>query len=111
MAMLFQIRHALHYVYERPVFLEPTTLRLTPRSDPAQQLLHYERRLHPQPRGCSRVLEADGGEAVVLWFGPRQQQLSIAVEMVVRTTRHNAFDWIVTHPPALQLPAAYPPQW
>jgi len=28
--MLFHIRHALHYAYARPVFLEPTTLRPTP---------------------------------------------------------------------------------
>ncbi|MCP9943356.1 hypothetical protein KBY70_13250 [Cyanobium sp. ATX 6E8] len=108
MAMLFHIRHALRYVYAQPVFLEPTTLRLAPRSDPAQQLLHHELRVQPQPSGSSRVLEADGGEALVLWFDPLQHELSIEVEMVVRTTRANPFDWIVTHPPALVLPAAYP---
>ncbi len=107
--MLFHIRHALQYLYERPVFLEPTTLRLAPRSEPAQQLLHHELRVQPQPSGSSRVLEADGGEAVVLWFNPLQQELGIEVEMVVRTTRVNPFDWIVTHQPALVLPAAYPP--
>lgn len=107
--MFFHIRHALRYVYGQPVFLEPTTLRLAPRSDPAQWLLHHELRVQPQPGGSSRVLEADGGEAVVLWFDPLQQELSIEVEMVVRTTRSNPFDWIVTHPPALVLPAAYPP--
>jgi transglutaminase-like putative cysteine protease len=107
--MFFHIRHALHYAYERPVFLEPTSLRLTPRSDPAQQLLHHQLQIQPQPSGSSRVLEPDGGEAVVLWFPAQQQQLSIEVEMVLRTTRDNPFDWIVTHPPAAQLPASYPP--
>ena len=107
--MFFHIRHALRYVYAQPVFLEPTTLRLAPRSDPAQQLLHHELRVQPQPSGSTRVLEADGGEALVLWFDPLQQELSLEVEMVVRTTRANPFDWIVTHPPALVLPAAYPP--
>jgi hypothetical protein len=28
--------------------------------------------------------------------------------MLVRTTRDNPFDWTVTYPPALTLPAAYP---
>ncbi len=107
--MLFHVRHALRYAYERPVFLEPTTVRLTPRSDPAQRLLHHNLELSPQPSGSSRVLEADGTEAVVLWFAPLQEALSIEVDMVVRTLRQNPFDWIITHPPALTLPAAYPP--
>ncbi len=107
--MLFHVRHALRYTYERPVFLEPTTLRLTPRSDPAQRLLHHDLKVSPEPSGTSRVLEPDGGEAVVLWFEDLQESLSIEVDMVVRTLRENPFDWIVTHPPALRLPAAYPP--
>ncbi|MCU0529384.1 MAG: transglutaminase family protein [Cyanobium sp. Prado107] len=107
--MLFHVRHALRYAYERPVFLEPTTLRLTPRNDPAQRLLHHDLRVTPQPSGSSRVLEADGAEAVVLWFQDVQEQLTIEVDMVVRTLRENPFDWIITHPAALHLPAAYPP--
>jgi transglutaminase-like putative cysteine protease len=108
--MLFHVRHALRYAYARPVFLEPTTLRLTPRSDPAQRLLHHDLRITPEPSGSAHVLEPDGGEAVVLWFKTLQEELSIEVDMVVRTLRENPFDWIVTHPPALQLPAAYPPE-
>ena len=106
--MLFHVRHALRYAYERPVFLEPTTLRLTPRSDPAQRLLHHDLQVTPEPSGISRVLEPDGGEAVVLWFEDLQEALTIEVDMVVRTLRENPFDWIITHPPALRLPAAYP---
>jgi transglutaminase-like putative cysteine protease len=106
--MLFHIRHTLHYAYERPVFLEPTTLRLIPRSDPAQQLLHHQLRIQPDPSGSSRVLEPDGGEAMVLWLSGLQQELRVEAEMVVRTTRDNPFGWIVTHGPAAQLPASYP---
>lgn len=106
--MLFHIRHALHYVYERPVFLEPTTLRLIPRSDAAQQLLHHQIRIQAEPAGSSRILEPDGGQAVVIWFTSLQQELTIEVDMVVRTTRENPFDWIVTHEPAASLPASYP---
>jgi transglutaminase-like putative cysteine protease len=107
--VLFHIRHALRYAYERPVFLEPTTLRLTPRSDPAQRLLHHHLKVSPEPGGTSRALEPDGTEAVVLWFEALQESLTIEVDMVVRTLRDNPFDWIITHPAALRLPAAYPP--
>jgi transglutaminase-like putative cysteine protease len=106
--MLFHIRHVLRYAYERPVFLEPTTLRLTPRHDPAQQLLHHALTINPQASGSCRVLEAQGGEAVVLWFAPLQETLEIEVDMVVRTLRDNPFDWIVTDPAALHLPVTYP---
>jgi transglutaminase-like putative cysteine protease len=106
--MLFHVRHALRYAYERAVFLEPTTVRLTPRTDPAQRLLHHQLQVSPEPSGSSRVLDPDGGEAVVLWFNALQEELSIEVDMVVRTTRDNPFDWIITHPPARALPAAYP---
>lgn len=106
-AVLFQIRHALHYTYERPVLLEPTTLRLIPRRDPAQQLVHHKL-LVPQLNSSSHVLEADGGEAVILRFDGLHQELNIEAEMVVCTTRANPFDWVVTHQAALLLPAAYP---
>jgi transglutaminase-like putative cysteine protease len=106
--MLFHIRHALRYAYERPVFLEPTTLRLSPRHDPAQQLIHYVLRISPEASGSCRVLEADGGEALVLWFAPLQEELRIEVDMVVRTLRDNPFDWIVTDSAALHLPVTYP---
>lgn len=106
--MLFHIRHALRYAYERPVFLEPTVLRLIPRSDPAQQLIHHGLSIHPQASGSSRVLEANGSEAVVLWFDALQDSLSIEVDLVVRTLRSNPFDWIVSDPAARRLPATYP---
>jgi transglutaminase-like putative cysteine protease len=107
--MHFHIRHALRYAYGKPVFLEPTTLRLMPRSDPAQHTLQHRLQVWPEPSGTTRVLEPDGGEAVVLWFDALQQELSIEMEMVLRTSRPNPFDWIVTHEPAMRLPASYPP--
>jgi transglutaminase-like putative cysteine protease len=90
------------------VFLEPTILRLTPRSDPAQQVIHHVLTVTPQASGSSRVLEANGGEAVILWFDALQDSLSIEVDLVVRTLRVNPFDWIVTAPAAQRLPATYP---
>jgi len=107
--MFFQIRHALRYSYAQAVFLEPTTLRLTPRQDASQHLLRHRLQVTPEPRGSNPVLDPDGGPAVVLWFDDLHQELTIAADMVVHTTRHNPLDWIGIHPPAMQLPAAYTP--
>jgi transglutaminase-like putative cysteine protease len=106
--MLFRIRHVLRYAYERPVFLEPTTLRLTPRQDAMQKVLSHEMRVLPRAAGETRVLEADGNEAVVLWFDEPRDQLTVEVDMEVETLRYNPFDWIVTHGPAMTLPVTYP---
>ena len=62
----------------------------------------------PQLISSSPVLEADGGETVILRFDGLHQELTIEAEMVVHTTRANPFDWVVTHRGALLLPAAYP---
>jgi transglutaminase-like putative cysteine protease len=106
--MLLSIRHQLRYVYGRPVFLEPMTLRLTPKQDCSQQLLHHSLRLEAEPAGCSAIQEADGSSALVCWFAEERDQLEIAMEARVRTLRTNPFDWIITFAPAQRLPARYP---
>ena len=57
--MLFRIRHSLHYRYDRPVFFEPLTLRLTPRQDSSQRLLHHNLEVEAPPSGLSSGLDAD----------------------------------------------------
>lgn len=47
--MLFHIRHRLDYTYDQPVFLEPMTLRLTPRQDASQRLLSHSLRIVEPP--------------------------------------------------------------
>jgi transglutaminase-like putative cysteine protease len=107
--MLLQIHHTLRFRYDRPVFLEPMTLRLSPRQDATQQrLLHCLRVTNP-PAGMARILEPEGNEAAVLWFHEQQDSLVITVDSEVRTLRENPFDWIVTDPGAQRLPLAYAP--
>jgi transglutaminase-like putative cysteine protease len=108
--MHFHIRHRLAYRYERPVFLEPMVLRLTPRQDASQRLLRREIRLQAPAAGLSRVLEADGNAAEVVWFDHSRDSLTIELELVVETLRTNPFDWIVTDAAASTLPARYAPQ-
>ena len=107
-AMLLSIRHHLRYVYDRPVFLEPMTLRLTPKQDCSQQLLVHSLRLDAAPAGSSAIQAADGSGALVCWFLEERDQLEITMEARVRTLRPNPFDWIITFAPAQRLPARYP---
>ena len=107
-AMLLSIRHHLRYVYDRPVFLEPMTLRLTPKQDCSQQLLVHSLRLDAAPAGSSAIQAADGSGALVCWFLEERDQLEITMEARVRTLRPNPFDWIITFAAAQRLPARYP---
>jgi transglutaminase-like putative cysteine protease len=106
--MFFRILHQLTYEYERPVFLEPMTLRLTPRQDGSQRLLEHHLRLQEPATGITRVLEPDGTDAMVAWFQQERDRLVIQADMLVETLRSNPFDWIVTHPEAQRLPVTYP---
>ncbi len=106
--MLLSIRHHLRYVYERPVFLEPMTLRLTPKQDCSQQLLSHSLRLEAEPAGSTPIQAADGSGALVCWFNQERDHLDIRMEALVRTLRSNPFDWIITFAPAQRLPARYP---
>jgi hypothetical protein len=105
--MFFHIVHRLTYTYSEPVFLEPITLRLTPRQDANQRLLHHQLSLRPEPAGMSPVLEPDGTDAAISWFTHTHQELIITMEALVETLRTNPFDWILTDPGVQTLPAAY----
>jgi transglutaminase-like putative cysteine protease len=107
--MLFTIHHSVHYSYERPVVLEPLTLRLTPRQDVTQRLIRQDIHVSDAPDGRSRILEADGVDATVLWFTGHRDRLEITVDTVVETLRDNPFDWILTQPGSERLPMHYPP--
>ncbi|MCX5950612.1 MAG: transglutaminase family protein [Cyanobacteria bacterium] len=108
--MDFHIEHHLDYRYERPVFLEPFQLRLRPRSDPAQRLLNFNLAVSPDPSGQCLMLDANGNEAIGIWFQELTDHLSLRMEAQVETLRPNPFDWIITHLPTGQLPASYPPE-
>ena len=105
--MLFRIRHSLYYRYDRPVFLEPLTIRLTPRQDFSQRLVHQTLELDAAPSGRSAGLDADGNACEVVWFDDLRQRLDLTVTMEVETLRDNPFDWIITDPAVATLPARY----
>ncbi len=106
--MFVQVDHTLCYDYDRPVFLEPTTLRLTPRQDACQRLLTHSLVVEPSPQGETWSIEPDGSDARIVWFAGRQQSLRIHTRSLVQTLRDNPFDALVTDPSATTVPAAYP---
>jgi malate dehydrogenase (oxaloacetate-decarboxylating) len=107
--MFFRIHHTLHYHYEEPVFLEPHTLRLTPRQNGAQRLLSHSLTVREPAAGRTAVEEPGGAEATELWFTGLRQELWIHSAAVVETLRHNPFAWILTDPSAQELPLRYTP--
>ena len=107
--MRFRIQHTLHYHYQRPVFLEPHTLRLSPRQDVSQRLLAFDLAIRPGSCRRSECLDADGNGALLLWFEGLRSDLELAVRMEVETLRPNPFDWIISDAAAARLPARYEP--
>jgi transglutaminase-like putative cysteine protease len=105
--MLFRIQHSLRYRYDRPVFLEPLTVRLTPRQDFNQRLLQHHLGVEGAPSGRSSGLDADGNNSVVLWFDDLRERLDLTMTMEVETLLDNPFDWIITDPAVATLPARY----
>ncbi|MSR83850.1 MAG: transglutaminase family protein [Candidatus Latescibacteria bacterium] len=101
--MYFSISHTTQFSYDRPVFLEPHTLRLQPRSDGVQRLNRFNLEVSPQPAGSSQCLELDGNTAVRLWFGGEYPSLTFSTASEVETTARNPFDFYLD-PAALQLP-------
>lgn len=101
--MLFEIAHTTRFTYDRPVFLEPHTLRLRPRGDGVQRLSRFALEVCPQPAGSSQCLELDGNAAVRLWFEGEHRSLTLTAESAVETAERNPFDFFL-EPAALQLP-------
>ena len=108
--MFILIKHQLRFVYDRPVFIEPLTVRLTPRQDVTQRLLRHEMSFDPAPQGSAWNIEPEGTDARMLWFANQQATLNIDCTSIVETLRENPFEAIITHQPARTLPAAYLPE-
>ncbi|MCT0213970.1 MULTISPECIES: transglutaminase family protein [unclassified Synechococcus] len=107
--MLIRIHHTLQFHYDRPVFLEPMTVRLSPRQDATQQRLLHSLKVCSAPAGTAWIIEPDGNEAAVLWFSEERENLQLTAESEVSTLRVNPFDWILTDPRAQRLPLDYEP--
>ena len=105
--MRVRIRHTLRFRYDRPVFLEPLTVRLRPRSDHAQRLLAFRLRIEPEPTDWADVLDPAGSVVRVNSFGGVHRDLTIHTRATVRTCMENPFRYLLTDARAASLPASY----
>lgn len=105
--MFIEITHTTTYAFSRPVFLEPHTLRLRPRSDASQHLIRFELQVEPRPAGVSEGLDLEGNSVAHAWFEGLTDSLRVETRCEVETCRANPFDFIVSDPSADRLPVEY----
>ena len=91
--MKFNVRHSTIYRYSKPVFLEPHTIRLRPRSDPAQREISWSLAIEPKPAGLSWALDAEGNSVAYAWFEGLTDTLQVTSEFGAETFRNNVFDF------------------
>lgn len=105
--MLFEVTHLTRYSYDRPVLLEPLSIRLRPRCDLFQRLISYELAVDPPPEGVTDMVDAEGNALSQVWFLGLAPMLSLRTTFAVETLRPNPYDYIVLDPAGLRIPMAY----
>jgi transglutaminase-like putative cysteine protease len=93
--MRFQIEHIKRYTYSDPIFLEPQTIRMCPRSDWRQTCHEYSLALSPDPAGCARNLDAEGNQVEEVWFNGLTSNLTITARSLVEIGPQNPYDYIL----------------
>ena len=92
--MRISVVHSTQYAFDAPVFLEPHTFRLRPRSDAAQHLTQYALDISPAPTGQTWCLDQDGNVVLAAWFREQVTELSVMSSFQVETLRENPFDFL-----------------
>ncbi|HAI11443.1 MAG TPA: transglutaminase [Phycisphaerales bacterium] len=109
--MRYTIRHTTRYSYDRPVYLQPSIIRLRPRVDGYQLVDDFQIRINPTPAGTSQNNDLDGNVNTGIWF-PAQRPLdylSIVTTSTVNLLRENPYDFLIDSHFTGQLPNTYEP--
>lgn len=107
--MIFEIAHTMTYNYSVPVGLNPHELRLRPRSDGTQRIQQLTLNIDPLPAGRAEGRDIEGNDVESVWFAESTstRRLQIASRFTLETLRDNPFDFILTDPATMRLPASY----
>lgn len=105
--MLFTVTHTTTYCYSQPICLDPHTLRLRPRDDGTQRLLHFHMQIEPQPAGVSEGRDQEGNATTYTWFEGKTNSLRVITGFALETLRSNPFDYLLSDPSAQTLPLRY----
>jgi len=106
--MRLRVSHITRYRYDQPVFLEPHTFRLLPRSGGGQRVLELELKITPRPAGSTESLDASNNTVRYAWFEDKTASLVVESAFAVETLRSNPFDFVLPDLAAATLPARYP---
>ncbi|WP_266364338.1 transglutaminase family protein [Tellurirhabdus rosea] len=93
--MELHVRHRLRYDYSAPVFLEPHTLYLYPRTGPHQRLNDYQLRIEPEPSLVARNTDTEGNIQQMVYFKGECRSLTVEAEMKVQSEPFNSFDFVL----------------
>lgn len=105
--MTYEINHVTRYEYSSEVFLEPHTVRLSPRADGAVHVLERTQTVTPLPAAATRALDHNGNIVDRYWFSGKASSLTIRQSLRVSALRWNAFDYI-PDTVSERLPQVYP---
>jgi transglutaminase-like putative cysteine protease len=105
--MHLEVKHQLSYIYSKEIFLEPTVLRLKPRDDFSQKLESFQQEISPAPTGHSDSLDLFNNHQTLAWFSEKQSKISLKTHFKIETILANPFNYLITDPQVLKLPAKY----
>jgi transglutaminase-like putative cysteine protease len=105
--MHFQARHVTRYRYSRPVWCEPLTVRLKPRSDYRQRLLSFDLDIDPVPKGRCDSIDLEGNEVTTAWFEAATDFLTVTTSFEAETEDVNPFQFVL-RPTATRIPLVAP---
>jgi transglutaminase-like putative cysteine protease len=105
--MHFRVHHATRYQYSGETTLTPHIIRLRPRMSDQIHLMSYDLQLHPVPVSLVETLDAEGNHAYLAWFDKPTRNFAIVSSFSAKAKAFNPYDYIVTEPGALHLPAEY----
>ena len=101
--MHFHVHHVTRYRYNRPVWCEPLTVRLRPRSDYRQRLLSFALDIEPAPNGLGESIDLEGNEVTTAWFEAATDFLTVTTSFEAETKDMNPFQFVL-RPAATRLP-------
>ena len=105
--MRFRVIHTTRYAYSRSVFLEPHTLRLRPRSDPSQRLVHFDLSIEPKPAVLTEGIGPEGDPVAYASFKDTTESLVVRAQSEIETLRANPFDYLLLDKEQAMLPMPF----